>query len=366
MAKVKIVQIENFYPAFIEQYYTRFPALSSLSYASQLQVLLDSGWSSGQNVVPYLNPAKYDAHYIIPSFSSLQKIWAAENGLNQSEITADQILLNQLEKIKPDIIYLSDVFCFNFEILKFLSKKPLVMCWHATALAPDISWGLIDVLLSGVGSIRKQASALGARATEEFMSGAPNFQQKNKLQIIGIGDTCFSGSFIGGLHTERAKLFYDTAMAVAPHNFDIYTSNPFPRADAVNMRFGNAVYASDVINLYANYKVVVDARADFGLKDNSFTGETSNMRIFEATKAGCLLLTQASNNLSKYFEIDKEIVTYESKEELCDKLKFYLDPKNESLRKLIAENGHIKTIGSHSIESRALWFSKILDKYLNK
>ena len=364
MARVKIVQLESFYQAFIEQYYSRFPSMSSWSYESQLQALLECGWSSGQNVVPYLNPANYEAHYIIPSFTALQNKWADEHRMDLNSISPDQILFNQLERIKPDVIYLSDIFCFNFDILNFLSKKPLVMCWHATALAPHIRWGSIDVLLSGVGPIRKAALELGVKAAEEFMSGAPNFQQKTKLNFSELGDACFSGSFVGGLHTERAKLFYETALNIAPHNFDIYTSNPFMRPEAVNLRFGRAVYASEVVSLYANYRVVVDARADFGLQDNSFTGETSNMRIFEATKAGSMLITQASSNLSKYFEVDKEIITYESKEELISKLKFYLDPKNEFSRKSIADHGYRKTITSHSIEIRAAWFAKIIEKYV--
>lgn len=362
-AKVKIVQIESFYPAFIKGYYARFLNIESWSYESQLQVLLESGWSSGQNVVPYLNPANFDSYYIIPSLASLQNKWAKENKIDGNYIHADEILFNQLERIKPDVIYLSDVFCFNFEILKFLSKKPFVMCWHATALSPNISWNSIDVLLSGVGSIRKHATELGVKATEEFMSGAPNFQQKNKMKFDSMGDLCFSGSFVGGLHAARLKLFYETALKVAPYKFDIYTSNLFIKNEAVNLRISDAVYASDVINLYANYKVVIDARADFGLHDHSFTGETSNMRIFEATKAGSMLLTQASQNLYKYFEVGKEIVTYESEDDLCEKIKFYLNPEHETLRNSIAQNGYKKTINSHSIENRALWFEKILGKY---
>ena len=119
-----------------------------------------------------------------------------------------------------------------------------------------------------------------------------------------------------------------------------------------------------MIEVYSNYKITLDARANFGLNDLSFSSETSNMRIFEATKAGSLLLTQASNNLKKYFELDKEIITYASKEELFDKLNYYLNPSNESLRRSIAEKGYLRTISSHSIENRSLWFKRILDSYL--
>jgi hypothetical protein len=340
------------------------PFLVDAKYSLQMNFLLQSGWSSGQNVVPYLNPSKYQSYYVIPSFLSLQKKWAFENGLDTAEFNSDQILFYQLETLKPDVIYLSDIPCFNFKILDFLTKKPMVIAWHATSLPETINWSAIDLLLSGVGSIRSKAMELGVKASEEFMSGAPNFQQNIKSNFLKYGDVCFSGSFINNLHNERAQLFNEAAHNVEGYQFDIYSSNIFNENPSKNLNFLPPVFARDVIDVYSNYKITLDARANFGLNDLSYSSETSNMRIFEATKSGSLLLTQASRNLNKYFEIDKEIVTYESKEDLFDKLEFYLCPARDSLRQSIAEKGYLKTINNHSIEKRAIWFNHILDKYI--
>lgn len=47
--------------------------------------------------------------------------------------------------------------------------------------------------------------------------------------------------------------------------------------------------------------------------------------------SGGLEFASYTDEISNYFEEDKEIVLYHSKEEMIDKAKFYLDKKNERL-----------------------------------
>ena len=363
MSKIKIVQIESFYNNFLKKLYGANPVLESMTYDYQLQALLNSGWSSGQNVVPHLNPSKFESYYIIPSHVNLQMRWAKEKGINSEGMSKDQILLYQLEFLKPDIIYLSDIPCFNFEILDLLTKKPFVVAWHATALSNTINWPSIDLLLSGIDKIRERAMELGVKATEEFMSGSPNYRNQDApLTLPPENDICFSGSFIDGLHDQRAQLFLEISKHIAPYKIDIFSSNKFTESSN-NIRFFPAVYAAEVVNIYSKYKIVIDARANFGLSEDLFEAQTSNMRVFEATRAGALLLTQNSSNINKYFNIDSEIITYRNNKEFIEKILFYSNPKNEQLRSSIAEMGYSKSIKLHSIEQRALWFENIISKF---
>lgn len=76
----------------------------------------------------------------------------------------------------------------------------------------------------------------------------------------------------------------------------------------------------------------------------------ANIRLYEATGVGSCLLTDWKENIADIFEPDKEIVTYDSKEEAVDKIRFLL--KNESVRKRIAEQGQKRTLSQYNEADR--------------
>lgn len=76
----------------------------------------------------------------------------------------------------------------------------------------------------------------------------------------------------------------------------------------------------------------------------------ANVRLYEATGVGTCLLTDWKQNIGEIFEPDKEIVTFQSKEEAYDKIRFL--KRHENLRKKIARNGQRKTLSEYSYASR--------------
>jgi spore maturation protein CgeB len=72
------------------------------------------------------------------------------------------------------------------------------------------------------------------------------------------------------------------------------------------------------------------------------------MRLFEATGSGALLLTDYSDSLNTYFEPEKEVITFKTKEEAADKVKYYL--KNDTIRTAIAKRGQEKTLKNYNYD----------------
>ena len=101
-------------------------------------------------------------------------------------------------------------------------------------------------------------------------------------------------------------------------------------------------------NVNANY-----GRAKFAV---------GNIRLFEATGAGCCLLTDHLPHLEEFFIADEEIVTFRNKGEAVEKAKYLMD--NSKVAESIARKGHIKAWKYHSSEIRANQFTKILKKYV--
>jgi len=75
-----------------------------------------------------------------------------------------------------------------------------------------------------------------------------------------------------------------------------------------------------------------------------------NMRTFEAPCCGACLVTQRSPHLDEYFEFDKEIVVYETPEELRQKIQWLMD--NPEKRNAIAQAGEARVKRDHTYQAR--------------
>ena len=81
------------------------------------------------------------------------------------------------------------------------------------------------------------------------------------------------------------------------------------------------------------------------------TGDRITSRTFHIPASGGFMLHQRTDELLSYFEEDKEVACFSSKEELVEKIKFYLG--NDVPRRRIQENGYNLTVKNHSLDERA-------------
>lgn len=363
MKKLKIIQLESFYANFLNRIYESDSNLQNFSFDTQIKYLLNTGFSGGQNFVPFLNPAQWESHYIILNNVWAQVKWANENGKTGIG-SMSEILLEQINQIEPDVLFISDIPGFDFNLIPHFKKRPLIVGWLATVVNHELPWHEVDVILSGISDIRNKIQQLGAKAAENFMSAAPSHYQINKNQTRS-NNVVFAGSFIPGIHDDRARQVDRLSHYLKNNSIDVYTANAFELSAGSHVNFFPPVYGNELVNTYANYAIVLDARGNFDLTKEKTLAETANMRIFEATKAGALLITENSPNLKDYFEIGCEIITYNDFDELTDKINYFSQERNSTERDAIARAGHERTIRDHSIEMRANWLEKILFKHLD-
>ncbi|MCS7200797.1 MAG: glycosyltransferase [Patescibacteria group bacterium] len=69
------------------------------------------------------------------------------------------------------------------------------------------------------------------------------------------------------------------------------------------------------------------------------------MKTFEIPACRGFLICNKGYQLDHFFEINKEIVVFESEEEMLEKIDFYL--KNDKLREEIREAGYKRLISSN-------------------
>ena len=80
-------------------------------------------------------------------------------------------------------------------------------------------------------------------------------------------------------------------------------------------------------------------------------------RVFEVPGAGGFLLTEGAGHLCDYYRVGEEIETFDSRDELAEKLRYYLD--RPDVRDRIALAGHERTRREHTYSGR---FAALLDE----
>jgi len=86
-------------------------------------------------------------------------------------------------------------------------------------------------------------------------------------------------------------------------------------------------------------------------------------RLFEGMACGKLVIADRlpeETNINSLLVEDKDIVYYNSIEELASKISYYSE--NEQERERIAQNGRIKTLKNHT---QIQWVDKIIEKWKN-
>lgn len=91
------------------------------------------------------------------------------------------------------------------------------------------------------------------------------------------------------------------------------------------------------------------------------TPKIKKMRLYEATGAGAMLLTDWKENLPEMFEPGKEVATYRTPEECAEQIRYYL--RHEEKRKKIAAAGQQRTLRDHTYCQRAEELVDIVKRY---
>jgi len=108
---------------------------------------------------------------------------------------------------------------------------------------------------------------------------------------------------------------------------------------------GGPIFGDEVVKIYNASKIVVSIDSLYGNQIFSVTP-----RVFEVAGCGSFHICNFNEQLSKLLEIGKEIVCFNTKEDLKRLIKYYL--VNEDERKAIAQNGQKRAYKDHTYARR--------------
>ncbi len=407
--------------------YLSNPNLHKLPYAEQLKTLFSYHFHYGDSLTHYLKDLGYECHETLYDLEPLQKKWAEEAGYIYSEDSwQNEILIQQIRAIKPDILFLQNLQTPPYSLMKQRKALfPYLKCLIIFRGYPETNQTLLkylslaDILLVGSPILeticKKQGLAprLFHHYFDERVLGRLQENPQHECTFFGTSGLgfdwvhqpryyylhellkedlieCWLEESSGYLNSWKApiKRTLERAFSLAPDRLleKLQASHRFPSA-VHKLAFNSLARKSSLRNgyplfpiqklhrLYPNqchhpffglemYQGLKDSRITFNKHSFAALNTVDNIRLFQATGVGSCLLTDWGTNLSELFEIDQEVVTYTSLDECKEKIRFLRD--NEKVRAAIGKRGQQRTLKDHTAKTRADQLNTMIKNRLNE
>lgn len=373
---MKILIVDTYYPAFLARFYAGQIGLAEKNYQSQLDALLNACFGTSDFYSRHLNELGCEAQDLIVNCLPLQQSWAVANNVPLSQLAlrvphrlfrlpvlgkmlADlpglmDVAVAQIKTAKPDVLYCQDLSFFPSEVLKDLKKYVrLIVGQIACPLPPETFLKGYDLILTSFPHFVDRLRSIGV-SSEYFRIG---FDER-VLALLGEVKKDIEFSFVGGIsrhHGGALPLLEYLAEQTDMRIFG-YGADSLSNISPLRGRHGGEVWGMDM------YRALARSRITLNRHINVAENNANNMRLYEATGVGSMLLTDLKDNLHDLFEIGKEIVAYSSKEEAVELVRHYLAHPKEAER--IAEAGQARTMRDHTYAQRMQELVPILKRHM--
>jgi len=372
----KIVFIQTNYPDFLDCFYRKNPDWISLDYEGVKSKLLgDEIFGSADFYGRALKKFGWISVELIVNDFNQQSLWAKENGLSVKKGPSllrwvpgrykgifglnnwiKKIVFSQIKKIQPKVLYIHDLNIFNKNDIRiFKSWGIRVVGQIAYPLPLDMeSLREYDLIVSSFRHYVKLFRSMGIKSAYLRWCFEKDVIKKVKPKKIRKIDVSFVGGF-SPHHSNGNKVLEDLAREVKV-DFWGYGINFLMPGSPIRKTYHGQAFGKEMYKIFANSKIVVNRH--IGVSGKS----ANNMRMFEATGMGALLITDAKKNMDEFFEVGKEVLTYKNSKELITTVKDYL--KRDDAREQIAKRGQKKTLKEHTYSVRMAELNNILLEFV--
>jgi spore maturation protein CgeB len=373
---MRIALVDTYYRRFLSDLYARTPSLKAESFQVQRQALIGARFGTSDFYSSHLETLGWEAFDLIVNCVPLQAAWARENGRGSALLqfpvphrfyripVLGQLLaalpglldvaVAQIRALKPDILFCHDLSFFPPGALQALkADAKLIVGQVASPLPPREFLAGYDLILTSFPHFVSEISALGI-ASEYFRLG---FEPRVATECDAPARD-IDISFVGGVsraHKNAIPLLEHLARNT-PIRFFGYGADELPASSPIKARYEREVWGLDMYRIMARSKITINRHIAIA-RNNA-----NNMRLYESTGMGALLLTERKDNLAELFEPDREVAVYSDPQEAVARIEALLaDP--DQLRK-IAAAGNARTLRDHTYQARMQELSAILVRHL--
>lgn len=371
---MKFIFVDTYYPGYLSSFRKKYPNLEGKSYNEQKRVLLDQCFGTADYYSHNLKSLGHIAEDIVVNDEILQRQWAKESGLVIEEYLPlsklktlpfayrflgrpkwlKQIAIEQIKKASPDVVYVQDLAFFDAENLKKIKKHCRILVGQIAAPKPSQkNIKSFDLILSSFPHYVDKFRKLGV-VSEYFRIGF----ESSLFARVGKSKRIYSVSFIGSFspyHRKGTMILEQVAKEIP---IDVWGQgiNYLAPWSPLRKNYHGQAWGLDMYKIMSQSRIVLNRHIDVA---GNFA---NNMRLYEATGMGALLLTEEKKNLPELFDLGREVVAYKNSIDLLYKIKYYL--KSEKERKKIAQEGQKRTLSDHTYRKRMKELVAIVKKYL--
>jgi spore maturation protein CgeB len=378
---LRVLILDTYYPAFLAAHYAEHPGLAAAPYGEQLQSLIDRGFGTSDTYSHYLRRHGHEARDTVVNCLELQRAWAREYGSAIGALlgppasartglgkAARHALLHvvahaQIRAFRPDVVYIQDLWFFSRRELDMLRRRGTFVAGQIASPPPpkEILHGY-DLLLSSFPHFVKRFRRLGVDS--EYLKIAFDGRVCDRLRARHV-DTApgstrpYGATFVGGVnpgvHPQGTRLLEEVARTTRLEVWG-YGAEALDAESPLRSGHNGEAWGLDMFAILADSKIAVNRHIA------AAEGHANNMRLYEATGTGALLLTDRGSNLPDLFEPGREVVVYDDVVDLVAKVRHYLEHDTERLA--IAAAGQERTLREHTYERRIGELSRMLEARL--
>lgn len=320
--------------------------------------MADELFGESQYEAAALRSLGYEADDLIVNAYPLRKAWARENGVelpprdrlhpvmrrglvpwlrrDRSNQWMWAALLAQVRSYRPDVVHIQCVDLLPPEIVRAIQAEVRLVIGQLAAPLPPWPLEGYDLMTSSLPNLVDEFRTAGIPAEWLPLAFEPALVDKVHTGTRDVGT-----SFVGSLsrhHAARLLLLREVAGSV---DLDIWTADWASR-NLADMRASlhSPVWGREM------YEVLRRSRATINTHIDVADGYANNLRLYEATGMGALLITDAKRNLGDLFEVGLEVITYRDARECADLIAHFTSHPDEAAR--IAEAGQKRTLKDHT------------------
>ncbi len=386
---MKYLQFTTYYERALNQFYDKFAL--KINSTSDILKLIENEFIESHRWPYYLDNKKFDIKNIIVNSVYFQELWAKENSINFDRDWKFKVAFHQIEKYKPDIIFITSESFFSFEALKYIKQEfkfvKNIILWQGilnNKLQYLKKFHYIDKIFTSSQDIRNQLK-------DEVACSQIHYAFDNKiLKKIDTNLEKKNLTFIGSIYLER-QLHGERAeyLNYLIRNLEFNNLNIFSNVNDYNYMNYAKNFLFKLLNLsdYKDFNFlkelkfyremnyisrVSSAESLFGINQFKKLNEylilinkhinglnfPANIRLFEGPGVGCCLITDFFDGLKDLFDVDNEIITFKNKDDLLEKVNYLQKYPEKAIE--IGKKSQQKILKMHTYEKRVLEFEEMI------
>ena len=343
--------LTTYYSGFMTSFYEKRFNLSKKCYEEQKSALVNQFFGDSDYYSKGLEKAGWKADDIIINCAPLQEAWARESGVAKND---QGIVIEKIRSTRPQVVYLHDLSVATDVFISAIRPyTKLIVGQIASPIPKQCNISGFDIIFSSFPHFVERFRKMGVASYYQPLAFDPRVLEK-----MGEYQRIYPVTFIGGISQLHAKGYQllETLAELLPIGVWGYGLESVPEDSPIRKRHNGEVWGLDMFSLLSQSRITLNRHIDVA------ENYANNMRLFEATGCGALLITDHKDNLNELFEIGKEVVSYRSIEECVALVKYYMQNPEEGEE--IARAGQERTLRDHTYTKRMEQTAEILERHL--